>query len=340
MNKNLKRCLEFLAIVVITGIVAISSPFNPWIANAFTEVQEEILNIAYSVREGYLAYVELDGHYGPVVYEFFGLGYLPTDTHLVQFIMETALNFVSILFLYKTAKLYTSNIFAWVAAAAIAIFEWGALTHAGAEEILFFVMSLTCYHVARQLKSGMLSHHTYLLAIDMGLVLFLQPGYVFFWAILILFFAIKFKVDGIDGKGYRTFWFSTIEGWITVAVPMGLYLWYFKNGAAFLQNVVSYNMSNIGSFGEGLKLVLATPWTIAIAVLVIAIIIKVVMNENVADLCIWLGVVICAIIVVALQGENLDSFKVAVKALYIVPVASILSLLDKPLGLKIEERDN
>ncbi len=340
MNKNLKRCLEFLAIVVITGIVAISSPFNPWIANAFTEVQEEILNIAYSVREGYLAYVELDGHYGPVVYEFFGLGYLPTDTHLVQFIMETALNFVSILFLYKTAKLYTSNIFAWVAAAAIAIFEWGALTHAGAEEILFFVMSLTCYHVARQLKSGMLSHHTYLLAIDLGLVLFLQPGYVIFWAILIIFFAIKFKVDGIDGKGYRTFWFSTIEGWITVAVPMGLYLWYFKNGAAFLQNVVSYNFNNIGSFGEGLKLVLATPWTIAIAVLVIAIIIKVVMNEKVSDLCIWLGIIICAIIVVALQGDNLDSFKVAVKALYIVPVASILSLLDKPLGLKIEERDN
>ena len=64
------------------------------------------------------------------------------------------------------------------------------------------------------------------------------------------------------------------------------------------------------------------------------------MNEKVSDLCIWLGIIICAIIVVALQGENLDSFKVAVKALYIVPVASILSLLDKPLGLKIEERDN
>lgn len=340
MNKNLKRFLEFLAIVVITGIVAISSPFNPWMNNVFTQVQEEILSIAYSVREGYLAYVELDGHYGPVVYEFFGLGYLPTDTHLVQFIMETALNFVSILFLYKTAKLYTSNIFAWVAAAVVAIFEWGALTHAGAEEILFFIMSLTCYHVARQLKAGMLSHHTYLLAIDLGMVLFIQPGYAIFWAILIVFFAIKFKVDGINGKGYRTFWFSTIEGWITVAVPMGLYLWYFKNGAAFLQNVVVYNMNNIGSFAEGLKVVVATPWTIAIAVLVIAIIIKVVMNENVTDLCIWLGVVICAIIVVALQGENLDSFKVAVRALYIVPVASILSLLDKPLGLKIEERDN
>ena len=340
MNKNLKRCLEFLAVLAIAGIVAISSPLNPWMNNVFTQVQEEILSIAYSVREGYLAYVELDGHYGPVVYEFFGLGYLPTDTHLVQFIMETALNFVSILFLYKTAKLYTSNIFAWVAAAVVAIFEWGALTHAGAEEILFFIMSLTCYHVARQLKAGMLSHHTYLLAIDLGMVLFIQPGYAIFWAILIVFFAIKFKVDGIDGKGYRAFWFSTIEGWITVAVPMGLYLWYFKNGAAFLQNVVSYNFNNIGSFGEGLKVVLATPWTIAIAVLVIAIIIKVVMNVNVADLCIWLGVVICAIIVVALQGENLDSFKVAVKALYIVPVASILSLLDKPLGLKIEERDN
>lgn len=340
MNKTLKRCLEFLAVAIITCVVAISSPLNPWINNVFTEVQEDILSIAYSVREGYLAYVELDGHYGPVVYEFFGLGYLPTDTHLVQFIMETALNFVSVLFLYKTAKLYTSNVFAWIAAAVLAVFEWGALTHAGAEEIIFFIMSVTCYHLARQLKSGMLSHHTYLLAIDLGLVLFIQPGYAIFWLALIIFFAIKFKVDGIDKKGYITFWTSTIEGLITVAVPMGLYLWYFKNGAAFLQNVVSYNFSNIGSFAEGLKVVLATPWTIAIPVLVVAIIIKVVMNENITDLCIWLGIIICAIIVVALQGENLDSFKVAVKALYIVPVASILSLLDKPLGLKIEERDN
>ena len=102
MNKTVKHILEFLAILVLTAVVALSSPFNPWIANAFTAVQEEILDIAYSVREGYLAYVELDGHYGPVVYEFFGLGYLLTDTHIVHFIMESVINFISILFLYKT----------------------------------------------------------------------------------------------------------------------------------------------------------------------------------------------------------------------------------------------
>ena len=339
MNKYFKRVLEFLAIVVITAVVAISSPLNPWISNAFTQMQEEILDIAYSVRAGYLAYVELDGHYGPVVYEFWGLGFLPTDTHIVQFIMEAALNFVSILFIYKTAKLYTSEIFSWVTAALIAILEWGSLTHSGAEMFVFFIMSLTCYHAARQLKSGMLSHHTYLLAIDLGVILFVQPSYVIFWTILIIFFAIKFKVDGIEGKNYKTFWFSTIEGFVTVSVPMGLYLWYFKNGDAFLKNVVAYNTQNIGSFAQGIKAVCGTPWTISLLVLLVVIIIKIIKGEKITDLCIWLGIIMCAIIVVALQGGNYDSFKVAVRPLYVVPLASLLSFFDKPLGLKIEERD-
>ena len=338
MNKTVKHIFEFISILVLTAVVAISSPLNPWMTNAFTAVQEEIYSIAHSVREGYLAYVELDGHYGPVVYEFFGLGYLPTETHIVQFIMECVLNFISILFLYKTAKLYTSNVFAWLSAGTIAIFAWGDLTHAGAEEILFFIMSLSCYHIARQLKSGFLSHHTYLLAIDLGIVFFLQPGYCIFWIIMVLFFAIKFKIDGVEGKEYRSFWFSTIEGLITVAVPMGLYLWYFKNGLAFHKQVVVYNFKNIGTFADGIRIVCGTPWIAFIAVLVLVIIVKLFTDDKFADLCFWLGVIIVALIVVALQGDNLESYGQVVKALYIVPIASLFSFIDKPLGLKPEDR--
>ena len=123
MNIKVKRTIEFLAIVVITIIVAISSPLNPWANNVFTDVQNEILSIAHSVREGYLAYAELDGHYGPVVYEFYGLGYLPTESHAVQFAMECVVLFFSILFIYKTAKLYTSEVFAFITAAGLTIFE-------------------------------------------------------------------------------------------------------------------------------------------------------------------------------------------------------------------------
>ena len=338
MNKTVKHILEFLAILVLTAVVALSSPFNPWIANAFTAVQEEILDIAYSVREGYLAYVELDGHYGPVVYEFFGLGYLLTDTHIVHFIMESVINFISILFLYKTAKLYTSNLFAWFAAGTIAIFSWGALTHAGAEEILFFIMSLSSYHIARQLKDGFLSHHAYLLAIDLGLVFFLQPGYILFWAAAILFFAIKFRIDGVQGKEYRSFCFSTLEGLFTVAVPMGIYLWYFKNAQAFLSQVVVYNFKNIGTFAEGIKIVCGTPWIIFIAVLVFVIIAKVFTEEKFSDLGYWLGLTIVGFIVIALQGDNLDSYLEVSKVFYIVPLAGLFSLIDKPLGLKAEDR--
>ena len=198
MNVKLKRCLECIAVLVITFVVALSSPFNPFISNPITALQNDILNIAHSVREGYLAYVELDGHYGPVLYEFFGLGYLPTETHIVHFIMECIVVFFTVLFIYKTAKLYTSEIFSLVVAAFLSIVTWGSFTHAGAEGLMFFILTLTAYHISRQLKSGFLSHHTYLLAIDLGIVFFLQPGYIWFWVVLVVFFAVKFKIDVQD----------------------------------------------------------------------------------------------------------------------------------------------
>ena len=338
MNKVVKRCLEFLVIVAVTCVVSMSSPLNPFTNNAFTEIQNQIFDIAHSVRDGYLAYVELDGHYGPVVYEFFGLGYLPTETHYLHFGMECLVLFFTVLFLYKTAKLYTSPIFAMVSAAFLTIFEWGALTHAGAEEMVFFIMAISTYHIARQLQAGFLSHHTYLLAVDLTLMLFLQPGYVWFYVVVIIFFAVKFKLDGIDGKKYRSFFVSTIEGFLTVAVPMGAYLWYFKNGAAFLQQVVVYHMQNMGTFATGLKLVCATPWIACLAIFVAVIIIKVIKGESVSAYCYWLGIIIVGLLVIALQGENLPSYTELSKVLYIVPVASLFSLVDKLFGLKIEER--
>ncbi|SDB04789.1 hypothetical protein SAMN02910298_00063 [Pseudobutyrivibrio sp. YE44] len=341
MNKKLKTTLELLAVLAITIIIALSSPFNPWITGAedtLTQVQHDILDIAHSVRDGYLAYVELDGHYGPVLYEFYGLGYLLTETHIVHFIMETVVVFFSVLFVYKTSKLYTSEIFALLCTIVMTVFSWGALTHAGAEELLFFLLSLTCYHVARQLKFGFLSYHTYLLAIDFGLVFFLQPGYSILWIILFVFFAIKIKLDGLEGKEYRAYYISLLEGLITVSIPMGLYLWYFKNARAFVDKVVIYNLKNLGGFGQGLGIVAFTPWILFAAVLIVVIIIKAVGGDKVKDLCCWLGFIVAAILVFSLQADKVDTMVQLSKALYVIPFAAAFSLLDKPLGLKPEER--
>ncbi len=340
MNLKLKRTLEFFAIVLVTVVVALSSPLNPWASNVFTDVQNDILSIAHSVKEGYLAYVELDGHYGPVVYEFYGLGYLLTETHIVQFVMETVVVFFTILYMYKTAKLYTSEIFAFITTALLSVFGWGALTHAGAEELMFFFLVLAGYHVSRQLKAGFLSHHTYLLAIELGLVFFLQTGYVWIWVGILLFFAVKFKVNGIENKAYRSFFFSILEGLATVAIPMGLYLWYFKNALAFIKQVVVYNMQNLGTLKEGLQIIVGSPWIAIVALFVVVIIVKALSDNTVVDLCCWLGIIVFAIVVIALQGENLPSYLQLSKALYVVPVASAFSFVDKLLGLKVEDSSN
>lgn len=332
MNMKIKSFIECLVILLITMIIAMSSPFNPWIEGSFTDVQMEILNIAHAVREGFLAYVELDGHYGPVLYEFYGLGYLPTETHIVHFIMECVLVYFTVLFNFKTARLYTSEIFAIISTFIVTVFELGGFTHAGAEELLFFILSLSVYHVARQLKDGFLSYHTYLLAIDFGLVFFLQPGYSILWIVLIVFFAVKFKKDNISDKDYKAFWTSVVEGLLTVIVPMGLYLWYFKNATAFWQQVVVYNFSNLGTFAEGMTALCYTPWIVAVILLVVVIIIKNIRREATADLYYWLGFIVLSFVVIAMQGNELASTVQLTKALYIVPFAAAFSIVDKILG--------
>lgn len=338
MNKKLKSFLEVLAVLVITFIVALTSVFNPWMNNAMTPAQEDILNIAHSVREGFLAYTDLGGNYGPVIYEFYGLGYLLTDTHIVHFIMELVMVFFATLYMYKTAKLYTSEIFAMASAAILVIFGLGDLSSAGAEEIMFLFCTLTAYHVTRQLKYGFLSYHTYLLAIDTGIMFFIQPGYTILWFVIILFFAIMFMVIDLENNEYKAFWMSLLEGFVTVGVPMALYLWYFRNGSDFLKQVVAYNFKNIGGLAEGLKIIIATPWSILILVLLLVIIIKTIKGDSIMDLCCWLGLIAVAIFVIAIQGDvSVHSIEL-LKAFYIVPLASAFSLVDKQLGLSAEER--
>ena len=338
MNKNLKSFLEVLGVLVITCIIAVTSPFNPWGNVGFTSMQEEILDIAHSVREGYLAYVDLGGNYGPVIYEFYGLGYLLTETHIVHFIMELVIIFVSVYFLYKSAKLYTSEIFAIVCAAIPTVFGWGALTSTGPEKLLFFIFSLTVYHVTRQLKYGFLSYHVYLLAIDMTLVIFIQPGYFILWFIILLFLAVMFKVKNIEPKEYKNFWLSILEGIITVCIPMGLYLWYFKNASSFIAQVVNYNFNNMGNLAAGLSVTIGTPWSLLIVLLLIVIIAKALKGDYFLDLCCWLGLIAVAVIVISLQGDVNPHSVELLKALYVVPLASAFSFIDEPLGLNVEER--
>ena len=38
MNKKVKHILEFIAILALTAVVAVSSPLNPWVTNTFTAV--------------------------------------------------------------------------------------------------------------------------------------------------------------------------------------------------------------------------------------------------------------------------------------------------------------
>lgn len=111
---------------------------------------------------------------------------------------------------------------------------------------------------------------------------------------------------------------------------MGIYLFYFKNHQAFLSKVVLYNFNNMGSFADGLKATVGSPWAISVFVFLLVIIIKGLTGNNVTDLCLWLGFILVAWAVIALQGDNLYTYKVMAKALYVVPVASLLSFVGKP----------
>ncbi len=61
-------------------------------------------------------------------------------------------------------------------------------------------------------------------------------------------------------------------------------------------------------------------------------------GEHIADLCYWLYFMVVSYIVIALQPDNLPSIVQFSKALYIIPLASTFSLVDKLIGLESETR--
>lgn len=155
---------------------------------------------------------------------------------------------------------------------------------------------------------------------------------------MLVFFAFKFPLEKISKKNYKAFWISLVEGLVTVLIPMGLYLLYFKNAREFWENVVVYRFTSMGSFIAGIENVCFTPWIIITVVYLVVISIKKLKGEDIADLCYWLYFMVLSYIIIALQGDNLPSAVQFSKALYIIPLASAFSLVDKLLGLEVEER--
>ena len=334
MNENTKKWLPVVAIAILSVIAACSSPICLWMdnSNTLTAIQGQMFDIAYQIRQGFLAYTEVDGHYGPVVYELIGLGYLPTTTHLVHAIEEMVLIFVSMLTLYHTARFYTSEVMSVVCAALVIMIGWNTFTTAGAEEIIFPLLALCGYHFIALLRNGYTAgHHIYLIAIELGLVFFAQPGYIFIWVFVLAFMAIHFKQQGLEKDQYKRLWASMFEGLITVAIPMLIYLWFFHNIGGFFKSVVGYNFSNMGTLGGGLSIVCGTPAIILLAVVIFGIFFNQIEAGTNAEFVAWLAFAVVVLFVVAFQGDNLASFQLLTRVIYIVPLAIIGSLLDKVL---------
>ncbi len=333
MKEKLKRWLPIIVLIGITFLVECSSPLCMWKENIFTEYQDQMYSIAHQIRDGYLAYVEVDGHYGPVVYELLGLGYLLTDTHIVHFLTELVLIFITLLAFYNTAKLYTTEVFSILAAGLLGVLGWGDFTLAGPEEIIIPIFAVAGYHIASQLHDGYRGNHTYLLAVESGLIFFAQPGYIFIWAIMIVFFMIYYKITKLEKKQYRRFIASIFEGLITVAVPMCLYLLFFKNAKAFYENVVVYNFEAIGTLADGLFVIISTPWVGALIVFLVLGAVTLVKNGHAQDYVGWLIFSVVVVIVVSIQGGNYLSFRELTKVIYIVPLATVGMICDRFLGL-------
>ena len=91
-------------------------------------------------------------------------------------------------------------------------------------------------------------------------------------------------------------------------------------------------MQNLGTLNEGLKIIVGSPWIAIVALFIVVIIVKALTDNKIVELCSWLGIIVFAIVIIALQGENLPSYLQLAKALYVVPVASAFSLIDKFFG--------
>ena len=340
-KEKLRTWLPVLCLMVLTGIVAAFSPLNPWGDSEFTKVQQTMLDSSQRVRDGYLAYVEIDSNSGPVLNEILALGILASShfktPYIINFIIEIVIIFASTLFVYKTIHLMASEWTSVVMTAVLFLWYVRMFTVAGAEEYVFPLLAASTYTLVAQIKKGYMGYMTYDMAVCMALVFFLQSNYVIIWIGYIIILCASMKVKELPKDQWKRLWMSILEGIGTVTIPMAIYLWYFDNIKEFFDSVVLFRLEDIKNSAASHSInageMLGNSMIVLLAVYVVLMLYKGIKGKMESENQVWLVIMALILITTSFQSDHLESFQLLAKVIYIMPLAMVAECIDELINL-------
>lgn len=218
----------------------LNSPF--YLFNEWCDPQI-YFSIGKGIFNGKVPYKDLFDHKGPLIYFIYGIGYLVSNTSLLGiYLIQSCFWFLSILFAYRTAKLFLSDTSSFIIALLYTTILYSKSGAGGsADEFIVPVITISFYYFLSYFNSNYQSPKgLYKIMLIQGFTFafafFVKFSVCVFWAPLIL--AICYRI--YTEKKYKQIVFCFMYfmvGFIILAFP---FLLYFLLNNAFADFIFAY----------------------------------------------------------------------------------------------------
>lgn len=253
--KNLKN---FFISLIISFMFMMAASETSFLFPIHSRVDQNIFfTLGRGILQGKVPYRDLFEHKGPLIYFIHAAGALISKTSFVGvFVMQVLFFAVSILFMYKTAKLFTTEKRAWIAAmvtAAVSSATYAFKLGDNAEEFCWAFLMVSLYYLVKYFKDCETEFRPekfsilFLNGIMAGCVLWLKFTQLGFWIgymAVIFFYLIANKKYGRAFASCGVY----LGGMAVTALP---WIVYFGIKGALSDLFTTYFYDNIFLYGSG-----------------------------------------------------------------------------------------
>jgi hypothetical protein len=268
-NKAFKTYL-YMLLFLLGLFICILSSLSPFSSNLPLADSSVFIYIGNAMKHGQVPYRDVFDHKGPLLYLINSLG-LSIGSFAGIWLIEVILMEVSIVFCYKTARLFVDTICSFLSTFILFIllsefYDRGNYTEEYALPLIFISLYLFSKYFINEYAMTRLA--TYACGVCFGSVLMIRPNMVALWITFfgfIFFHAIFLRNYRLAGR-YSLYF---VSGAITVIIPFANYL--CSNGAwnDFISQYIVFNLqyssSNLRSRLEAF-VIFSNVWLFGVAV--------------------------------------------------------------------------
>ena len=205
MNEKIKKIIVILILLIVAFLVCYQCDTNPIKNQKTVGIDSSVfIYIAKSMKNGMLPYKDIFDHKGPLLYFIDYIGLLLTSQSYVGiWLIEVACIYISLFFLYKTAKLFIKSDTLCILASLISISPLIKYLQNGnfTEEYALPFLCISLYYVMIYLvkNKNLKKIESFILGICMGCVLLLRPNMI----PLYIVYGIIVLIDLLKRRKYK-----------------------------------------------------------------------------------------------------------------------------------------